>query len=586
VNVLLVGLNAKFIHSSLALYSLAAACRDARQEVSVAEYTINQELLHVLGDISGRMPTVVGIACYIWNREMVLKLTSALKIVAPQTRIVLGGPEVSGDAESILLHNPSVDFVIQGEGEESLPELLERLARGLDAYNVEGVAVRRDGGVEVNGGIRVVKDLDRLPFPYTDNAMELLNNRIVYYESSRGCPFSCSYCLSSESQGVRYRSLSKVKEELRFFLQHGVRQVKFVDRTFNVLPAHYQGIWGFLAEHQGQTNFHFEIVADRLSRDEIVWLSQVPGGLFQFEIGVQSTCEETLAAVGRHNLWDWLQENVTAILREGNIHLHLDLIVGLPNENVARFAKSFNDVYGLQPDMLQIGFLKMLPGTKMRQEATRFEYKYLKHPPYEILSNTLLSYKEVRELKVLEEVFNQTYNSGRFRNTLAFLVKFFEGDAFRLYNSLARWWDERGLTGVSHSPDSVLSHIFSFSKALPPSKRTWVEELLKVDVLMDTSRSLKGEDLSWNRERWEQPKNKLWRSESMVRRFVPDYHFTNWRDVKRWYPVEVFTVNVLNWLESGVASGDEMTPVLFDVRKARPQCHILPLDVFQLGDEN
>ena len=586
MNVLLVGLNAKFIHSSLALYSLAAACRDAGQEVSVAEYTINQELLHVLGDIAGRTPAVVGIACYIWNREMVLKLAAALKKVMPETLIVLGGPEVSGDAQTVLTHNTAVDFVVQGEGEESLPELLEKLLQGLEALNVAGVAVRRDGCIELNGGVRVVKDLDRLPFPYRDTAMELLDNRIIYYESSRGCPFSCSYCLSSESQGVRYRSLTKVKEELAFFLQHGVRQVKFVDRTFNVLPAHYQGIWSFLAEHTGQTNFHFEIVADRLNRDEIRWLSQVPAGLFQFEIGVQSTCEETLAAVGRHNQWDRLQENVTAIMLAGNLHLHLDLIAGLPNEDADRFAKSFNDVYGLLPDMLQIGFLKMLPGTKMRREAIRFGYNYLEHPPYEILSNTLLSYKEMRGLKVLEEVFNQTYNSGRFRNTLSFLADFFAGDAFHLYNSLARWWEEHGLAGGSHSPDRVLSHIFSFAADLPPEKRRWVGELLKMDALLDTSRTLKGEQLSWNREQWEPQKNRLWRSERMIRRFVPDYHFTNWRDVKRLYPVEVFSVNVFRWRESAIEAGNELTPVLFDAGKARPEYHLLPLDVFQLEDEN
>lgn len=590
LNILLVGLNAKFIHSSLALYSLAAACRDAGQEVSVAEYTINQELLHVLGDISGRMPAVVGIACYIWNREMVLKLAAALKKVAPATLIVLGGPEVSGDARAVLTDNTSVDFVVQGEGEESLPELLEKLLKGEDVSNVAGVAFRREGGITLNGGVRFVKDIDLLPFPYQEKLMRQMENRIIYYESSRGCPYSCSYCLSAESRGVRYRSLDKVKEELDFFLRHRVRQVKFVDRTFNVLPAHYQGIWKFLAEHPGQTNFHFEIVADRLNGEEVGWLGQVPAGLFQFEIGVQSTCKETLAAVGRQNQWDLLQKNVNEIMHAENIHLHLDLIVGLPHEDASRFAKSFNDVYSLKPDMLQVGFLKMLPGTKMRHQADCFDYEYLEHPPYEILSNKLLSYKEVRELKVMEEVFNQTYNSGRFRNALAFLVMVFAGDAFHFYNSMARWWKERGLAGVSHSPDRVLSHIISFAADMPPTQRRWVAELLKLDVLLDTSRTLRGEQLPWNLERWESQKNRLWRSESMLRRFVPEYHFTNWRDVKRRYPIEVFGVNVVQWLDSrgrpGIDLGEEMTPVLFDAGKARPNCYRLSRNEFQLEDEN
>lgn len=351
MKVLLVALNAKYIHSSLALYSIAANCRLHRREVEVKEYTINQELLHILGDIAGREPTVVGLACYIWNREMVLKLAAALRQVLPNVVIMIGGPEVFGDAAALLLENQAIDFVVQGEGEESVPELLDQIEQGADLIKVDGVALRQVGGVELNGGIRLVENLDSLPFPYQEETMAGMEHRIVYYESSRGCPYSCSYCISSMSRGVRVRSWGKVREELQFFLRHGVKQVKFIDRTFNVLPAHYQPIWDFLAEQEETTNFHFEIVADRLGAEEVRWLANVPQGRFQFEIGVQSTCTETLQAIGRHNEWEKLHRNIQQLNRAGNIHLHLDLIAGLPYEGWDEFRQSFNSVYGLTSPM-------------------------------------------------------------------------------------------------------------------------------------------------------------------------------------------------------------------------------------------
>lgn len=573
---MLVGLNAKYIHSSLALYSIRAACHNAGHEVEVLEYTINQEFFYILGDIAGREPALVGIACYIWNREMVLKITAALKKALPEVRIFLGGPEASGDATAILQQNISVDFVVQGEGEESAPELLAQLSQGADGLSVAGIAVRRGREVELNGGVRLVENLDSLRFPYSAEEMPGLADRIIYYESSRGCPFSCSYCVSSTTSGVRYRSIDKVKEELSFFLQHGVKQVKFVDRTFNVDPGYYRGIWGFLADCPGITNFHFEIVADRLSRNDVQWLGQVPPGRFQFEIGVQSTCEETLSAIGRRNDWERLQENVQRLLRSGNIHLHLDLIVGLPHEDWRHFRESFNAVYGLKPDMLQIGFLKLLPGTRIRQEAAEHGYIGLDFPPYEILANNVLPYADVRRLKLLEEVFNQTYNGGRFCYTLSYLVTIFAGDAFCFYNELAHWWDQQRLAGKPHSPEGVLSQISLFAVRFSPEQKLRVGELLKFDVLLDASGALKGEQLNWNREQWERQKAVLWRSERVIKQFVPSFHFSNWRDVKRKYPLEVFAVNIPQWVSSGEWSGEELTPVLFDVTRERPIWHILP----------
>lgn len=592
LNALLVGLNAKYIHSALGLYSIAENCRAQGKRIEVREYTINQELLYVLADIAGQAPDVVGIACYIWNREMVMKLATALKKALPRLIVVLGGPEVSPDAVEVLIYNPSVDFVVQGEGEQSMVELLDQLARrdslvlinkeespiatGLSTIRIQGVAGRYDGSIELNGGIRLVEDLDSLPFPYQSAMMAGLSNRILYYEASRGCPYSCSYCVSATTKGVRRRSVDKVKTELQFFLQHQVRQVKFVDRTFNVLPDHYQVIWRFLAAQPGPTNFHFEIVADRLCRDEIEWLVTVPEGLFQFEIGVQSTCAQTLQAIGRHNAWEPLQRNVTELMRAGNIHLHLDLIVGLPFEGWGEFQRSFNEVYSMNPDMLQIGFLKMLPGTPLRCEADKFGYVYLEHPPYEILSNQFISYTEIRRLKQLEEVFNQTYNSGKFAHSLSYMTKkIYQGDAFSLYVDLSEWWEAHGLLGMAHSPDSILSYLCDFGERFSSIQRAGVDGLLKYDAILDRGRAMKGESLNWNRQRWEQEKSNFWRKEDSVRRYFPNYRFSNWREVKKNYPIEVFDLDICQWLVHGEDPSGEKIVLMFDLTGRKTQRQVV-----------
>ncbi len=548
------------------------------------EYTINQDLLVVLADIAGQSPDIVGFACYLWNRELTLKLAAALKKALPGIVVVLGGPEVSSDAAAILSQQPCVDYVVQGEGEASVPELLAQLERR-KIITVPGIARRTADGVQLNGGACYVEDLDSLPFPYNEAELALLNNRILYYESSRGCPYSCSYCISASTQGVRHRSVDKVCQEMQFFLDHQVQQVKFVDRTFNVMPAHYQAVWRFLADRPGVTNFHFEIVADRLRQDEVEWLATVPAGLFQFEIGVQSTCEKTLQAIGRQNDWQSLRQNVQALLQPQNIHLHLDLIVGLPFEGLSEFRQSFNDVYGLQPHMLQIGFLKMLPGTPMRLQAQEYAMSYLEHPPYEILSNRFLSYAEIRQLKQLEEVFNQTYNSGRFPQTLAYLVKAFGGDAFLFYNELTLWWEAKGLLGSSHSPDLVLACLREFAGRLTPDQQKWVAELLKFDAICDGGKSLKGDALDWNRQRWETAKNNLWRDETKMRRYITDYRFTNWREVKRKFPLEVFAVDVAHWLQTGGTELPGPVPIVFDLTQAKPRWQVAAPADFSLEDE-
>lgn len=581
MKVLLVGINAKFIHAALPVYALAAACRQAGRDVAIAEYTVNQEFLQILGAIADLRPEVAGFACYIWNRDFVLKLAVALKKIFPTIKIIVGGPEASGNAAGLLSECRAVDFVIQGEGEESLPELLQQLEAGERRVCVAGVAIRTSGGIDLNGGFRVVADLSKLPFPYAESQMQDLRQKILYYESTRGCPFACSYCVSGASGGVRRRRLEQVREELRFFLRHEVMQVKFVDRTFNARPEHYREIWRFLLNQPGNTGFHFEIVADLLSEEDIEFLRLAPKGKFQFEIGIQSTNDATLAAIGRKNRWEILAGNVRRIAAAGNIHLHLDLIVGLPEEDWQRFAVSFDSTYALQPNMLQIGFLKLLPGTGIHAEASRYGYIWLDDPPYEILANDSLSFGEVRRLKILAEVFDQTYNSGRFGHTLAYLVRLGQGgSAFAFYDSLSRWWQKRGHVGVSHSPEGVLNNLLEYSQGLFPDRRQWVEALLKVDALLEGRNAMKGGRLDWNNDQWAEAKNELWRNETEMRRYVPLYTFSNWREVKRHYPIEVFAVPVVDWLERSEAPEPEMTPVLFDLAGKTPHWHALPQDLF------
>lgn len=587
LKVLLIGINAKFIHVSLAVYTLAAACREAGHTVDTVEYTINQEFLQVYGDIIDRSPDVVGFACYLWNRGMVGRLAAALKKVLPGLVVVVGGPEASGDATSMLSEYPAIDFVVQGEGEETLPELLHHLANpSSSSALIAGVAFRTAAGICLGGGVRRVKELERLPFPYNEQLLESFRNRIVYYESSRGCPFACSYCVSGAEGDVRRRSLAQVKQELALFLNCNTAQVKFVDRTFNAQPEHYREIWRFLLEQPGSTGFHFEIVAELLQEADLQLLATAPAEKFQFEIGIQSTHPATLAAIGRKSCHERLARHVERIGGLGNIHLHLDLIAGLPEEDLPSFAASFNAVYALRPEMLQIGFLKLLPGTRLRQEAEKYDYIWLDEPPYEVLANRCLDCHDVRRLKILEEVFNQTYNSRRFVHTLSYLVKICTGnDAFEFYQRFSQWWHSRQWSGAPQSPDGVLNRLAEYAAELPAEQKQWVLELLKADVLLEGRQALKGERLDWNGENWAELKNALWRNETALRGYCPEYAFTNWRDVKRRYPIEVFAVPVAKWiLTEDATSTNEVSIVLF-ARDARgTQLHCLNDGVARIGD--
>ena len=449
MKILLAACNAKYIHSNLAVYDLKAYSSDYDEHVILREYTINQPKDEILKDIYSSGADVVCFSCYIWNISFVRELIRDLVKILPKTAFWAGGPEVSYDAEKFLTEMPEMTGVMVGEGEKTFHDLLEFYIDGKDSLEeISGIAYRT-GDKIIHNGWRELMDLSAIPFVYEH--LEKFENRIIYYESSRGCPFSCSYCLSSIDKKLRFRDLELVKKELQFFLDHRVPQVKFVDRTFNCKHEHAMTIWKYILEHDnGVTNFHFEISADLLREEEMELMSQMRPGLIQLEIGVQSTNPETIRAIHRHMDLKKLEHCVNRVHSFRNIHQHLDLIAGLPYEDYDIFHQSFNDVYRMKPDQLQLGFLKVLKGSLMQKEAEVYGIVYKEKEPYEVLSTNWLTYGEVLKLKMVESMVEVYYNSGQFWHTLEYLVPF-EKDAFTFYEKLGSFYEKKGYSEISHS---------------------------------------------------------------------------------------------------------------------------------------
>ena len=449
MKILLAACNAKYIHSNLAVYDLKAYSSDYDEHVILREYTINQPKDEILKDIYSSGADVVCFSCYIWNVSFVRELIRDLVKILPKTAFWAGGPEVSYDAEKFLTEMPEMTGVMVGEGEKTFHDLLEFYIDGKDSLEeISGIAYR-SGDKIIHNGWRELMDLSAIPFVYEH--LEKFENRIIYYESSRGCPFSCSYCLSSIDKKLRFRDLELVKKELQFFLDHRVPQVKFVDRTFNCKHEHAMTIWKYILEHDnGVTNFHFEISADLLREEEMELMSQMRPGLIQLEIGVQSTNPETIRAIHRHMDLKKLEHCVNRVHSFRNIHQHLDLIAGLPYEDYDTFHQSFNDVYQMKPDQLQLGFLKVLKGSLMQKEAEGYGIVHKEKEPYEVLSTNWLTYGEVLKLKMVESMVEVYYNSGQFWHTLEYLVPL-EKDAFTFYEKLGSFYEKKGYSEISHS---------------------------------------------------------------------------------------------------------------------------------------
>lgn len=483
MKILLAACNAKYIHSNLAVYDLQAYAAKYADHIILKEYTINQQKDDIMRDIYLEHPDVVCVSCYIWNISFVKELMADLTKILPDADFWAGGPEVSYDAEKFLAENPEFTGVMVGEGEETFLELSGHYIEQspADLKDITGVCYR-DGEKIVHNGWRQIMDLSSIPFIYKDLAD--FKNRIIYYESSRGCPFSCSYCLSSIDKKLRFRDTEMVKKELQFFIDNKVPQVKFVDRTFNCKHDHAMAIWKYINEHDnGVTNFHFEISADLLREEELQEMSTMRPGLIQLEIGVQSTNPDTIKAIHRTMDFEKLKGIVNRIHSFGNIHQHLDLIAGLPYEDYDSFRKSFNDVYALKPQQLQLGFLKVLKGSHMMEMCQEYEIVYKTREPYEVLSTKWLDYDHVLKLKNVENMVEVYYNSGQFQNTLEYLEGFFP-DAFSIYERLGRFYMEKGYRDVSHTRMRRYEILLEFLENVPEISMDKVKDQMVYDLYL------------------------------------------------------------------------------------------------------
>lgn len=483
MKILLVACNAKYIHSNLAVYDLQAYASDYADHIVLKEYTINQQKDDIMRDIYLEHPDVVCVSCYIWNLSFVKELMADLIKILPGADFWAGGPEVSYDAEKFLTENSEFKGVMVGEGEETFKELagyyVEKNPQ--DLKNMTGICYR-DGDQIIHNGWRQIMDLSSIPFIYKD--LSEFKNRIIYYESSRGCPFSCSYCLSSIDKKLRFRDTETVKKELQFFIDNKVPQVKFVDRTFNCKHDHAMAIWKYINEHDnGVTNFHFEISADLLREEELQEMSTMRPGLIQLEIGVQSTNPDTIKAIHRTMDFEKLKGIVDRIHSFGNIHQHLDLIAGLPYEDYDSFRHSFNDVYALKPQQLQLGFLKVLKGSHMMEMCKEYGIVYKTQEPYEVLSTKWLDYDHVLKLKTVENMVEVYYNSGQFQNTLEYLENFFQ-DAFSIYERLGSFYMEQGYGDVSHTRMRRYEILLEFLEDVPEISMDQVKDQMVYDLYL------------------------------------------------------------------------------------------------------
>lgn len=498
MKILLTAVNAKYIHSNLAVYSLRACAPEFADRIEIAEFTINNQKDDILMEIYKRQPDVVCFSCYIWNLDYVESIMREFHKLCPEVPVWLGGPEVSYEVEPFLLKHPEVTGIMIGEGEETFHELCAYYCRRMERQasdkepsadqqlsEIAGIAYRKqaeDGRKEkpeteenmiVFTPHRMVTDMSKIPFCY--DTMEDFSNRIIYYESSRGCPFSCSYCLSSVDKRLRFRDVELVKQELQFFLDQKVPQIKFVDRTFNCNHAHAMEVWQFVKEHDnGVTNFHFEISADLLNEEELALISDMRPGLIQLEIGVQSTNEATITEIHRTMKLERLKEIVRRIRSFGNIHEHLDLIAGLPYEDYDTFRNSFDEIYALKPDQLQLGFLKVLKGSYMYEHAEEYGILYHDHPPYEVLSTRWLPYADVIRIKQVEEMLEVYYNSGQFEISIRLLEALFDS-AFQMFRQIGAFYEKKGYFRMSHSRIRRCEILLEFLKEQLQADRQMIE---------------------------------------------------------------------------------------------------------------
>lgn len=560
----LVAINAKYIHSNLAVYSLRSYARTFGYEPELLEFTINQQKDQILKGIYEAKPDLLCFSCYIWNLSYAEEIIEDIKKILPKVTIWAGGPEVSYDAPKFLKRHPEVDGIMCAEGEKTLTELIsyyeigKNQGKSLDGIN--GIVYQENKTIHQTP-LRDIMNMDDLVFPYED--LKDFEHKIIYYESSRGCPFSCSYCLSSIDKKLRFRSFSLVEKELEFFLAHKVPQVKFVDRTFNCKKSHAMAIWTYIKEHDnGITNFHFEVAADLLTEDEIALIQTMRPGLIQLEIGVQSTNEKTLAEIHRKTDFEEITRKVKAVQRGENVHQHLDLIAGLPYENYESFGRSFNDVYALKPEQLQLGFLKVLKGSYMAEAAEGYGCVHKAKPPYEVLGTRWLSYEEILKLKGVEEMVEVYYNSGQFQKTIRAMEHLFE-TAFSMYEELADFYEKNGYNEVSHTRIRRYEILQEFLQE-KEANLEYFKQLMIFDLYARENMKTRPQwanDLS----AYKMQILDFYKKEEENPKLLTDYQGYQARQTIKMTHIEVFTYDVINENEEKGAY-----PVLFDYKKRSP----------------
>lgn len=480
MKIIVVSVNARFIHTNLAVRYLSSMIEDDHT-VLVKEFTINHHCHEILAHIFRENAEAVAFSCYIWNIEMILKVVSSLKKVSPDTVIILGGPEVSYDPDQIMKANDAIDFIISGYGETSFAALIETLESNSDYTHIPHLSYRIRGNVYSNSA--TLKECSSFVTGAYKEFHELIKGQIYYYESSRGCPYHCQFCLSGNDSGLETIPLDRVFHDLQTFLKQEVRQVKFVDRTFNTNPQRTLEIWQFLKDHDnGITNFHFEISASALTNDMIFFLGSVPEGLFQFEIGVQTTTQESLASIQRASNQETDFSKIKKLQQLGSIHLHVDLIAGLPHEDFFSFRKSFNEVFRLNADMLQLGFLKLLKGSGLRDKVLEYEFVFQDHPPYEILSNHVITYGELLALKGIEEVLERYWNSGKYNNTIRLTLIQLDLEPFAFFQGFAEYWEVRNPPLLKVNQWSMLDYLRDYLATLLPENTAFIDAVIGFDL--------------------------------------------------------------------------------------------------------
>ncbi|PYZ93570.1 B12-binding domain-containing radical SAM protein [Salipaludibacillus keqinensis] len=576
MNIVVTSLNAKYIHTCLAL-RLLKGYAEPEFKVDMCEFTIKDPEMDIVSDLYMRKPDVIGFSCYIWNIEKTIQVAKMIKKVLPKTVIVFGGPEVSYDTSLWMERIPEVDMIVRGEGEETFKQILQAVENKESYHSIGSLAFRENGQVILTPS-KANLDINTIPSPYRfDEDREELNKRIVYFETSRGCPFQCQFCLSSIEVGVRYFDINKVKSDLLYLIESGAKMVKFVDRTFNIKRDYALDIFQFLIDNHQGCQFQFEITADIMRPEVLEFLNEnAPPGVFRFEIGVQSTNDDTNVLVKRKQNFSKLSRTVRLIKEGGKIDQHLDLIAGLPEEDYSSFKRTFNDVIALDPEELQLGFLKMLRGTGMRAMADKYDYKYMDHAPYEILSNQILSFDEVVRIKRVEDILEKYWNDHRLDHTIHYLINHQFETPFDFFQQFGDFWDSHGWGKIGHQFEDLFLRLSEFLDSIDVSRRDIIDGLMKIDYLIH----------------FQQKPRKMWWTNRLSKEEVQDIrkktldvndelqpYMKDARTMSKHIIVEPAPFNIDAYLLDGRIDEERgMMFVLYDPKEGKPKVHFTTME--------